>query len=74
MRFGDAYPVLGSTDLDPHRLQLFHYAQVLSPVEGPLRIAGTDFRTGSGCWTWPNAASLKPAPRSESAIRTGWAA
>ncbi|MET8148143.1 phosphotransferase family protein [Actinoplanes sp. NPDC049668] len=43
MRFGDAYPALGSVDLDPHRLELYRYAQVLSLIEGPLRIADTDF-------------------------------
>lgn len=43
MRFGDAYPVLRPVDLDPHRLELYRYAQVLSLIEGPLRIADTDF-------------------------------
>ncbi|MEU5869389.1 phosphotransferase [Nonomuraea sp. NPDC047529] len=43
MRFEDAYPALRPVDLDPHRLELYRYAQVLSLIEGPLRIAGTDF-------------------------------
>ncbi|MEV1317368.1 phosphotransferase [Micromonospora arborensis] len=43
MRFGDAYPALRPVDLDPHRLGLYRYAQVLSLIEGPLRIAATDF-------------------------------
>ncbi|WP_327588644.1 phosphotransferase [Nonomuraea sp. NBC_00507] len=43
MRFGEAYPVLRPVDLDPHRLELYRYAHVLSLIEGPLRIADTDF-------------------------------
>lgn len=43
MRFGDAYPALRPVDLDPHRLELYRYAQTLSLIEGPLRIADTDF-------------------------------
>ncbi|MEV7989030.1 aminoglycoside phosphotransferase [Micromonospora sp. NPDC085948] len=43
MRFGDAYPALRPVDLDPHRLDLYRYAQVLSLIDGPLRIADTDF-------------------------------
>ncbi|MEU7591123.1 aminoglycoside phosphotransferase [Micromonospora sp. NPDC049230] len=43
MRFGDAYPALRPVELDPHRLELYRYAQVLSLIEGPLRIAATDF-------------------------------
>ncbi|MFG1916963.1 phosphotransferase family protein [Micromonospora sp. NPDC048898] len=43
MRFGDAYPALRPVDLDPRRLELYRYAQVLSLIEGPLRIAATDF-------------------------------
>ncbi|GAA0816288.1 phosphotransferase family protein [Spirilliplanes yamanashiensis] len=43
MRFGDAYPRLRPVELDPHRLELYRYAQVLSLIEGPLRIADTDF-------------------------------
>lgn len=43
MRFGDAYTTLRPVDLDLHRLDLYRYAQVLSLIEGPLRIADTDF-------------------------------
>jgi hypothetical protein len=43
LRFGDAYPALRPVDLDPHRLELYRYAQVLSLIEGPLRISDTDF-------------------------------
>lgn len=43
MRFGDAYPALHPVELDAHRLEFYRYAQVLSLIEGPLRIAGTDF-------------------------------
>lgn len=43
MRFGDTYPALRPVDLDPHRLELYRYAQTLSLIEGPLRIADTDF-------------------------------
>lgn len=43
MRFGAAYPALRPVDLDLHRLELYRYAQVLSLIEGPLRIADTDF-------------------------------
>src|SRR5262249_20528844 len=43
MRFGDAYSALRPVDLDPHRLEFYRYAQVLSMIEGPLRIADTDF-------------------------------
>ncbi|GAA4719600.1 phosphotransferase family protein [Phytohabitans rumicis] len=43
MRFDDAYPALRPVDLDPDRLELYRYAQVLSLIEGPLRIADTDF-------------------------------
>ena len=43
MRFGDAYPRLDPVELDPDRLEFYRYAQVLSLIEGPLRIAGTDF-------------------------------
>jgi phosphotransferase family enzyme len=43
MRFADAYPALEVPGLDPDRLELYRYAQVLSLIEGPLRIAGTDF-------------------------------
>ncbi|MEU9826265.1 phosphotransferase family protein [Micromonospora chersina] len=43
MRFGDSYSALRPVDLDPHRLELYRYAQTLSLIEGPLRIADTDF-------------------------------
>jgi aminoglycoside phosphotransferase (APT) family kinase protein len=43
MRFGDTYPVLRTVDLDADRLEFYRYAQVLSLIEGPLRIADTDF-------------------------------
>jgi len=43
MRFGDAYPTLRPIDLGADRLELYRYAQVLSLIEGPLRIADTDF-------------------------------
>ena len=43
MRFGEAYPALHPVDLDLDRLALYRYAQVLSLIEGPLRIADTDF-------------------------------
>jgi aminoglycoside phosphotransferase (APT) family kinase protein len=43
MRFGDAYPRLHPVELDQDRLELYRYAQVLSLIEGPLRIASTDF-------------------------------
>lgn len=43
MRFGDTYPALRPVELDRHRLELYRYAQVLSLIEGPLRIADTDF-------------------------------
>ncbi|WP_088283377.1 phosphotransferase [Kineosporia sp. A_224] len=42
-RFGEDYPALNPVDLDPHRLELFRFAQVLSLIEGPLRIADTDY-------------------------------
>jgi hypothetical protein len=37
------YPLLDPVPLDPDRLALYRYAQVLSLIEGPLRIADTDF-------------------------------
>lgn len=43
MRFEEAYPRLGPVPLDGARLDFYRYAQVLSLIEGPLRIAGTDF-------------------------------
>jgi tRNA A-37 threonylcarbamoyl transferase component Bud32 len=41
--FAEAYPALRPVDLDPDRVRLYRYAQVLSLIEGPLRIADTDF-------------------------------
>ncbi|MDG4801903.1 aminoglycoside phosphotransferase [Micromonospora sp. WMMD980] len=43
LRFGDDYPALRPVPLDADRLEFYRYAQVLSLIEGPLRIAGTDF-------------------------------
>jgi hypothetical protein len=43
MRFGDAYDALEPAGLEPRRLDLYRYAQVLSLIEGPLRIATTDY-------------------------------
>jgi hypothetical protein len=43
MRFGDDFPRLRSAESDAARLELYRYAQVLSLIEGPLRIADTDF-------------------------------
>jgi aminoglycoside phosphotransferase (APT) family kinase protein len=43
MRFRDAYSTLHPVSLDPDRLDLYRYAQTLSLIEGPLRIADTDF-------------------------------
>ncbi|WP_326559659.1 phosphotransferase family protein [Micromonospora sp. NBC_01796] len=43
MRFGDAYSALHPVELDPNRLEFYRYAQVLSLIDGPLRIADTDF-------------------------------
>ncbi len=43
MRFGADYPALRPVPVDPARLELYAFAQVLSLIEGPLRIAGTDF-------------------------------
>jgi hypothetical protein len=43
MRFGDAYAALHPVELDRDRLEFYRYAQVLSLIEGPLRIADTDF-------------------------------
>lgn len=43
MRFQDAYPALRPVPLDPARLAFYDYAQMLSLIEGPLRIADTDF-------------------------------
>ncbi|MEV0898649.1 phosphotransferase [Actinoplanes sp. NPDC049802] len=43
MRFGGAYSALHPVELDPKRLEFYRYAQILSLIEGPLRIADTDF-------------------------------
>jgi aminoglycoside phosphotransferase (APT) family kinase protein len=43
MRLGDTYAALRPVQLDPNRLELYRYAQTLSLIEGPLRIADTDF-------------------------------
>jgi hypothetical protein len=43
MRFEEDYPRLGPVPLDDTRFELYRYAQVLSLIEGPLRIADTDF-------------------------------
>jgi len=43
LRFGDDYPALRPVEVDAARLELYRYAQVLSLIEGPLRIADTDF-------------------------------
>lgn len=43
LRFGDAYPALRPVDVDPARMALYEYAQTLSLIEAPLRIADTDF-------------------------------
>ncbi|WP_432840867.1 phosphotransferase family protein [Dactylosporangium sp. CA-092794] len=43
LRFGDRYPALRPVELDPDRLELYRYAQTIALIEGPLRIAGTDF-------------------------------
>ena len=43
MRFREHYPRLDPVDLDPDRFAFYRYAQVLSLIEGPLRIATTDF-------------------------------
>lgn len=43
MRFGEAYPRLRPVETDAARLEFYRYAQVLSLIEGPLRIADGDF-------------------------------
>ncbi len=43
MRLGPVYSDLGTFDLDPARRSLYVLAQSLSLIEGPLRIAETDF-------------------------------
>lgn len=46
LRFQEAYAELKPVDLDPARLELYRFAQVISLIEGPLRIADTDFPRG----------------------------
>ncbi len=43
LRFGPAYAALRPVELDADRLELYRFAQMLSLIEGPLRIAATDF-------------------------------
>ncbi len=43
LRFGSAYESLRPVALDPARLEFYRFAQVIGLIEGPLRIAGTDF-------------------------------
>ena len=43
MRFGRAYEPLHAPGLDPARLRFYEFAQSLSLIEGPLRIADGDF-------------------------------
>lgn len=43
MRFADGYPALRPVEVDPARIDLYRYAQTLSLIEAPLRIAETDF-------------------------------
>lgn len=43
LRFGDDYARLGLPDVDESRVDLYAFAQALSLIEGPLRIADTDF-------------------------------
>ncbi|XVV17835.1 phosphotransferase [Actinoplanes sp. CA-131856] len=43
LRFGPSYDRLRPVALDLDRLELYRYAQVLALIEGPLRIAETDF-------------------------------
>ncbi|MBL7254801.1 phosphotransferase family protein [Paractinoplanes lichenicola] len=43
LRFGAAYGELGPVALDPARLEFYRFAQVIGLIEGPLRIADTDF-------------------------------
>ena len=57
MRFGDAYPALRPVDVDADRLELYRYAQVLSLIEGPLRIATPTSRAATGCSAWPSGTS-----------------
>ncbi len=69
MRFGDAYRALSPVDLDPHRLEFYRYAQVLSLIAGPLRIADTDFPNRQWMldlaeWNITKALTAGPARRS----------
>ncbi|SNY05906.1 Phosphotransferase enzyme family protein [Paractinoplanes atraurantiacus] len=43
LRFGESYDRLKPVELDLDRLEFYRYAQVLALIEGPLRIAETDF-------------------------------
>ncbi len=43
MRFQETYASLRPVDLDLDRLELYRFAQVIGLIEGPLRIASTDF-------------------------------
>ncbi|MFG1677097.1 phosphotransferase family protein [Micromonospora sp. NPDC049282] len=43
LRFGATYPALRPVALDADRLEFYRYAQVLSLIDGPLRIAEGDF-------------------------------
>jgi tRNA A-37 threonylcarbamoyl transferase component Bud32 len=43
MRFGSQYEPLRVSGLDPARLRFYEFAQSLSLIEGPLRIADGDF-------------------------------
>ena len=43
LRFGDRYPALDPAPVDPYRLEFYRFAQVIALIEGPLRIADTDF-------------------------------
>ena len=43
MRFGPNYEPLRLPDLDVSRLRFYDFAQSLSLIEGPMRIADTDF-------------------------------
>jgi hypothetical protein len=55
MRFGPAYEPLYAPGLDAARLRFYEFAQSLSLIEGPLRIAdgdfpGRDFMLGLATW------------------------
>ena len=43
LRFGDAYPLLRASDLDPPRMRLYRLALHLSLVAGPLRLLDGDY-------------------------------